>query len=315
MVVAAVCVSAPAAEFSLTLGHGAAPDNPRHLMAKEFADAILERTGGRVEVEVYHSESLGSDRQMLQSLMLGKLDMSINSHGPVAAFLDNLNVIGLPFLFANPEQAYTLLDGELGRELVKPLERKNMKILAFWDNGFRHFTNNVKPITKPADMDGLKIRTPEDSLTINFVEALGASAIPFAFGELYEALGEGVFDGQENAIPNIYYSKLYEVQRYLSLTNHKYESCPFVISMRTWRMLPKDLTAIIEDTAVEYAMKHRELTNNVNRELLEKMSDVMEVNEVDVMEFRAASNSVYDQFINQHKGARALLDRVRNYTE
>ena len=177
-----------AADFELVLGHGAAPENPRHLVAVEFAKAVKERTGGRVDITVHHSESLGSDRQMAEALMLGTLDLSINSQGPIAAYVEKLNVIGLPFLFSRPEQAYAVLDGDICTELAKQLERKNMKILAYWDNGFRYVTNNVRPIHGPGDVAGLRIRTPDDNLTMAIFKALDADPTPFAFGKLRVAL-------------------------------------------------------------------------------------------------------------------------------
>lgn len=304
-----VAAFAAAAEFNLKLGHGSAPDNPRNVVALEFAAAVAERTGDRINIEVFPSESLGSDRQMLESLMMGGLDLSINSVGPVAAFDEKLNVTGLPFLFSKPEQAYAVLDGPIGDELALPLEAQNMKILAYWDNGFRHITNSKHPINKPEDLQGLKIRTPEDKLTIAIFQALGSNPAPFAFGELYMALQQGQFDGQENPVTNIYYSKLYEVQKYLSLTNHKYEYCPLVVSLDTWNMLPADLQTILKDTAVEYAGRHRELNNQVNADLTEQMSSLnVEVNQADVAALREACQSVYKEF--EPVFGKDLIDRV-----
>ncbi len=306
---ALVAMSASAAEFSLKLGHGAAPDNPRNIVAQEFAKAVAEKSGGRIAIEVFPSESLGSDRQMIESLMMGGLDMSINSQGPVAAYDEKLNVVGLPFLFSKPESVYEVLDGPIGQELAAPLESKGFKILAYWDNGFRHITNNKLPITKPADLAGLKIRTPEDRLTIAIFRALGSNPAPFAFGELYMALQQGQFDGQENPVTNIYYSKLYEVQKYLSLTNHKYEFCPLVISMITWSRLPADLQKIVADLAVEYAGRHREMNNKVNADLTARMADFnVAVNQADVPALRAACESVYKEF--EPTFGKALIDRV-----
>ncbi len=306
---ALVSMSASAAEFAFKLGHGAAPDNPRHLVALEFAKAVEEKTGGRITVEVFPSESLGSDRQMIESLMMAGLDMSINSQGPVAAYNEKLNVVGLPFLFSKPEQVYEVLDGPIGEELAAPLEQRGMKILSYWDNGFRHITNNKLPINKPADLAGLKIRTPEDRLTIAIFKALGSNPAPFAFGELYMALQQGQFDGQENPVTNIFYSKLYEVQKYLSLTNHKYEFCPLVISMISWNRLPDDLKTILKDVAVEYAGKHREMNNKVNAELTEKMASLnVAVNTADVAALREACQSVYKEF--EPTFGKDLIDRV-----
>lgn len=301
--------AAKAAEFELRMGHGAAPDNPRHIIAKEFAAAVKERTGGRVEIEVHHSESLGSDSQMAEALMLGRLDLSINSQGPTAAYIEKLNVIGLPFLFSTPEQAYKVLDGEIGAEIAKPLERKNMKVLAYWDNGFRQITNNKRPIAALSDLRDLRIRTPEDKLTIAIFNALGADPTPFAFGKVYEALEQEIFDGQENPLINIYYSKLFEVQKYLSITNHKYECCPLLVSLRTWRLLPQDIQSSIESLAREFAVKHRLMSNRLNVELLGKFVEAgLAVNQVDTQEMREQCSRVYADF--EKVFGKDLIERV-----
>ncbi len=298
-----------AAEFKLKLGHGSAPDNPRNVVALEFAKAVEAKTGGKVSIEVFPSESLGSDRQMIESLMMGGLDLSINSQGPVAAYDEKLNVVGLPFLFSKPSQVYEVLDGPIGEELAAPLEKKGIKILSYWDNGFRHITNNKRPINKPADLAGLKIRTPEDKLTIAIFKALGANPAPFAFGELYMALQQGQFDGQENPVTNIYFSKLYEVQKYLSLTNHKYEFCPLIISVRTWNKLPADIQKVMKELAIEYANKHRELNNKTNQELTSKMSTLnVQVNQADVAALREACQAVYKQF--EPNFGKELIEKV-----
>lgn len=298
-----------AVEYELRLGHGAAPDNPRHIVAKEFAEAVKERTGGRVEIEIHHSESLGSDRQMAEALMLGTLDMSINSQGPMAAYNDKLDVIGLPFLFSSTEHIHRVLDGDIGKEIAKAFEKKNFKILAYWDNGFRHITNNKKPITEAEDLAGLVVRTPDDKITMALFEAFDAEPVPFAFGKLYDALEQGQFDGQENSLPNIFYSKLYEIQKYLSLTSHKYECCPLAISMRTWRRLPKDIQDIVQDEAVKFAIKHREMNNRLTEEILETLKrEEIEINTADTDDMREKSKSVYSRF--EKKIGKDLIDRV-----
>lgn len=290
-------VETKAVEFGLRLGHGAAPDNPRHLVAKDFADAVHQRSGGRIEIEIHHSESLGSDSQMAESLMLGKLDLSINSQGPIAAYIEKLNVIGLPFMFSSPAQAYRVLDGDIGAEIAKDLERKNMKILAYWDNGFRQITNNKRPLTTSVDLQGLRIRTPEDKLTTAIFKALGADPTPLAFGKLHEALRQDLFDGQENPLTNIYYSRLYEVQKYLSITNHKYECCPLVVSLRTWRTLPEELQKVLQEAALEFANRHREMNGRMDVELLARMeADGMLVNQADSEEMRGKCLEVYKDF-------------------
>lgn len=302
-----------AAEYNLKLGHGAAPSNPRHTVALEFAEYVNEQTDGRVKISVFPSETLGSDREMAEAVAMGALDMSINSQGPIASYNPQLNVVGLPFLFNKPEQAYAVLDGEVGEMISDKLTEKGLRILSYWENGFRHITNNVRPINKPEDLEGLKIRTPEDKITLAIFKALGANPAPLAFGELYMALSQGLFDGQENPVTNIYYSRLYEVQKYISLTNHRYETCPLIISERTWQKLPEEIQSIIKDAAMKYAMVHRKENVKANNELLKELEkEGVKVNQADVLALREATKSVYKEF--EPVLGKELIDKVIEIT-
>ena len=281
----------------LNLGHGAATTNPRHVVALQFAEYVKAQTNGRVSIEVHPSESLGSDRQMAEKVAMGTLDMSINSQGPIAGYNQKLLAVGMPFLFASPKQAYAVLDGEIGEQISNEMIPKGFRVLAYWDNGFRHITNNTRPINKPEDLKGLKIRTPEDKITMAIFKALGASPAPLAFGELPMALSQGVFDGQENPAVNIHSAKLYEVQKFMSLSNHKYESCPFIISEATYGKLSAADQKLLKDAAVKYAGVHREMNNKLNADLVTDLqAKGMKVNQADVPALRVATKSVYDEF-------------------
>jgi tripartite ATP-independent transporter DctP family solute receptor len=279
------------------LGHGAATTNPRHVVALQFADYVKAQSNGRITIDVHPSESLGSDRQMAEKVAMGTLDISINSQGPIAGYNQKLLVVGMPFLFATPKQAYAVLDGEIGEQISKDLIPKGFRVLAYWDNGFRHITNNVRPITKPEDLKGLKIRTPEDKITLAIFRALGASPAPLAFGELPMALSQGVFDGQENPAVNIHSAKLYEVQKFISLSNHKYESCPMIVSEATWGKLSAADQKLMKDAALKYAAVHREMNTKLNTDLIADLeAKGMKKNQADVPALRAATKSVYDEF-------------------
>lgn len=282
---------------SFNLGHGAATSNPRHIVALQFADYVKAQTNGRITINVHPSESLGSDRQMAEKVALGTLDLSINSQGPIAGYNQKLLMVGMPFLFATPKQAYAVLDGEVGEQISKELIPSGFRVLSYWDNGFRHITNNVRPITKPEDLKGLKIRTPEDKITLAIFRALGASPAPLAFGELPMALSQGVFDGQENPAVNIHSAKLYEVQKFMSLSNHKYESCPMIISEVVYGKLSAADQKLMKDAALKYAAIHREMNNKLNSDLVADLQTKgMKVNQADVPSLRAATKSVYDEF-------------------
>jgi tripartite ATP-independent transporter DctP family solute receptor len=204
---------------------------------------------------------------------MGALDMVITAQGVLASYEPKLNAIGLPFLFDSMAKVGKVLDGPIGDELAKDLPSKGIRLLAYWDNGLRQVTNSKQPILKPEDLKGLKIRTPEDKMTLSIFKALGANPAPLAFPELYLALSQGVFDGQENPIVNIYVSKFWEVQKYLSTTNHKYESCPLIISERTWQKLPPDVQKIMKEGALKFAVEHRKLDQEMEGQMLKELQE------------------------------------------
>jgi tripartite ATP-independent transporter DctP family solute receptor len=300
VLLAAVLLSIPAfaqKNLVLNLGHGAAPSNPRHIVAVQFADYIKAQTNGRITINVHPSESLGSDLQMAQKVASGALDLSVNSQSPLAAYNPKIDVFALPFLFSTPKQAYAVLDGAVGEELSNQFIPSGFRVLSWWDNGFRQISNSKRPINVPDDLRGLKIRTPEAKLTISIFKTLGANPSPLAFGELYMALSQGLFDGQENPITNIVSSKLYEVQKYISIVNYQYQACPLIVSEYTWGRLSKEDQALFKSAALKFAQVHRDMNNNANDELIDVVLKAgVKVNQGNTEAFRAATLPVYKEF-------------------
>ncbi|MGR8927317.1 TRAP transporter substrate-binding protein (plasmid) [Rhizobium leguminosarum] len=284
-----------AATTTLTLGHGAAPGNPRTVAADKFAELVKEKTEGRIQVNVAGAETLGSDSAMLTSLRTGALDFTANSQGATSAIVPELNALGLPFVFENTDKAMAVLNGPVGAELNKRFEAVGVVPLDWWDNGIRHLTNSKRKVASPADLSGMKIRTPADPMTIDIFQALGAGTEQIAFGELYIALQQGVVDGQENPLANIESSKLHEVNRYISLTAHKWESTPFLMSKIAQARLGPDLEAV-RAAAKEAGALQRKLSNEKAAEVLEKFkkNSAVEVVEVDREAFVKATASVAD---------------------
>jgi tripartite ATP-independent transporter DctP family solute receptor len=286
------------APLKLTLGHNAAPGNPKADGSLKFAELVKERSNGRITVQVAGAAQLGDDVTMVSAMRTGTLDMSVNSQGPVSAVVPELAALGLPFLFNNLPQAWELLDGPIGQELAKKFESKNLVLLAWMDNGIRQTTNSKRPINKPEDLKGLKIRTPADPATVDTFQAMGASTQQINFSELYIALQQGVADGQENPLANIYSSKLHEVQKYISMTNHKYESTPFLMSGITWARLSAADRKLIKDAAQEAAVFERKLMAESDEKLLaeyKKMPSV-QINSPDPAPFKAATQKVWDSW-------------------
>ena len=303
------------ASTTLTLAHAVAPEHPRAKAAQFFADQVKSRSQGRLLIEVLGGASFGDDVAMLKGLQNGSLDISANSQGPVATLVPELNAFGLPFLFATPAQAWRLLDGPLGQTLVDKLAERGLVLLGFWDNGIRHFSNGTRPLLRPADFVGLKLRVPSDPVTVDIVEALGAQAITLKFSSLYNGLQRKQVDGQENPLINIEAAKLYEVQKYLSLTGHKYETTPLVMNQRTWDGLPPADREIIKSAAREATRYQRELTRQADEESLNRLAvQGMRVDRVDKTPFVAATRRIYDQWYARPEGdyVRAVVKAARS---
>jgi len=225
------------------------------------------------------------------------LDFYITTAGLVSTFDPTRiqELIELPYLFDNYSQAYAFMDTPYVAKFYEPLKAKGIHYLVTWDNGFRHLTNNVRPVYTPADMKGLKIRVVQSEMSINILQALGASAVPMSYAELYQAMQQKVVDGQENPFMNIYASKFYEVQKYMSLTKHQYSTLPIIISEMTWNRLDKNQQNAIQKAAEEaapYFRKQVGANEDSQRKEMEKAG--MEINEVsDLTPFRKSVEVVY----------------------
>ncbi|MDD0809263.1 TRAP transporter substrate-binding protein [Curvibacter sp. RS43] len=291
-------LSSLAQTTKLTLGHGAAPGNPRHEAAVKFAEVLKAKTGGRIEVQVAPSAQLGDDAAMVTALRTGALDMSANSQGAVSAAVPEYAAYGMPFLFDTPAQAFKLLDGPLGQELAQKSLDKGMVVLGYWDNGIRHMTNSKRPITKVEDMKGLKMRTPPDAVLVDIMQALGADAQQIKFAELYVALQQGVVDGQENPLVNIHASKLYEVQKHLALTSHMFQMTPFLMSKRSWDRLPEADRKAVTEAAAEATALQRKLSLEADDKLLAELkAKGVQVTNVDKSAFAKATSAVDDKWL------------------
>ncbi len=286
------------ATVKLTLGHGAAPGNPRHEASVKFAELAKTKSNGRIEVQVAPSAQLGDDAAMVTSLRTGALDMSANSQGAVANAVGEYAAYGMPFMFTSPAQAFKVLDGPLGKELADKSAEKGMIVLGYWDNGIRHMTNSKRPITKVEDMKGLKMRTPPDAVLVDIMQALGAEAQQIKFAELYVALQQGVVDGQENPLVNIHASKLYEVQKHLALTSHMFQMTPFLMSKRTWDKLSEADRKVVTEAAAEATALQRKMSQDADDKLLAELkAKGVQVTTVDKAAFAKATSAVDDKWL------------------
>jgi tripartite ATP-independent transporter DctP family solute receptor len=293
----------------LKLGHAVAPEHPYHLGAVRYSELVAQRTKNKVKIDVYPSTQLGNERDMVEGLQLGTIDLVVTSTGPLGGFVPRIFVVDLPFLFRDREHAYKVLDGSIGRELLDAFSAKGIRGLAFWENGFRQMTNSVRPIEKPEDLKGIKIRTMENKVHLSAFRVFGASPTPMAWSEVYTALQQKTIDAQENPIAIIYFQKIYEVQKYLALTGHFYSPAPLLMSLKAFNNLPKNIQKIMLDTAMDCATYERNLLrDNEAKQLAEIKAKGMRVTLPNKKPFQAAAATVYKEFDSQF--GKEIIDRI-----
>lgn len=281
--------------------------------AQEFARLVEEGTNGEVVIKVYGGGQLGKgERELLEGLQLGTIDLAVTATGPVSNFSADMGVVDLPFLFTSYEHVDKVLDGPIGRSLLDGLENANIKGLAFFENGFRNFTNSKRSLISPKDFEGLKFRTMENPVHLASVRQLGAQAVPMSWGEVYTSLQTGVIDGQENPVAIVYAFKLSEVQKYLSLTGHFYSPAPMSMSLKKFKSLNSEHQKVLLDAALKSAAYERKLIrDNEAKQLAELKEQGMVVSEVDKAVFVEAMAPVYEQFGKKYPGWQAVLKQIR----
>lgn len=284
--------------LTIKLSHVVNEKDGFHIAATTFKEQVEKETGGKITVELYPNAQLGDERTLLEGMQIGTVDMGIITNGPVANFVEEIAVFELPFLFPSAEAAYAVLDGEIGQEILTSMERVQLKGLAFAERGFRNLTNNVRPVNGPKDMEGLKIRVMENPVYIDTFKALGANAVPMAWTEALTAMQQGTIDGQENPINVIYSFKLYEPQKYLSLTRHTYAPAVIVMSLNLWDRLPEDVQGIVAAAARQAAIHEREMNAKMSAEQTQGLRDngMQIVDNPDLAAFQAKVAPVYEKY-------------------
>ena len=282
-------------------------------MRDVFKKNLEARSGGRIKVELYPNGQLGGDRECIESVQMGTLEIAMPASSVVAGFDPRFQVLDLPFLFRDKKTAFAALDGDLGKKLNDGLLSKGFVNLGFNENGFRHVSNNRGPVTKPEDMKGLKLRTMENPLHVAFFKLLGANPTPINSGELYTALQQKTVDAQENPIPLIYTTKFYEVQKYLTLSGHVYAATALLMNDKFFSSLPKDLQKVVQEGAERYRTEQRKMSAQQDKEMLAKLkASGMQINELTPAEKQAfvkATAPVYGEF--QGKIGKALVDLAK----
>ena len=292
----AACTGGDAGPVELKFGHVGAPGSLFALSAEEFARRANEKMGDRGKVTVFGSSQLGGDEILLQKLKLGTVDFALPST-IMSSTIPEFGLFEMPYLVADREHMRKI-ESEIVWPTLAPLtEPKGYEIIAVWENGFRHVTNNVRPIETPRDLRGIKLRTPRGVWRIKLFQAFDANPTPMALSEVFIALQTGVMDGQENPFAQIYTMKFQEVQSYLSLTSHVYTPAYVTVGTNKWRRLPDDLRNILTETARETQAFVYANAERMDREVLEQLrSEGIAVNVPDRAAFVAASQAIYSEF-------------------
>lgn len=268
------------AEFTMKVGHTLQEGTPPGIAWEKFKKEVETNSKGRIKVELYPNSSLGSERVMFESCQMGSLEVAYGTTSVLANFDKNFEVLDLPFLFSNEKAARKAMTGELGKKVASGLDKINLSLLTYMENGIRHVTNNARPIVVPDDLKGLKIRTMENSIHMSAFKHMGASPTPMAFTELFTALQQKTVDGEENPIFLIKSSRFEEVQKYLSLTSHFYTSGIATVNKDFWNKLPDDLKKIVQTAANNARDEEYKLCDKQNAEALEFLKKAMTVNAV-----------------------------------
>ena len=296
--------------LELSFGHVGAPGSLFAFSAEELARRVNERLEGVAEVVVFGSSQLGGDDVLLQKLRLGTVDMALPS-SIMSSRIPEFGLFEMPYLVRDREHMTRIEHDLVWPELAPLAEAQGYRMIAVWENGYRHVTNNIRPIRAPDDLDGIKLRTPRGTWRVRLFQNFGANPVPMALSEVLLALRTGVVDGQENPLAQIHASKLNEVQQFLSLTEHVYTPAYVTVSARHWPDVPEEVRTVVEEEAKAVQAFVYETAKRLERELLVEMAATeIAVNWADKVAFQRASESVYEEFSSAVEGGRALIDRV-----
>ncbi len=301
------------AQTAIKIGYALAPTSHYGTAGRVFAEELGKLTNNRFTVEQFPSSALGGEREMIESLQLGNLDMVVTSTGPVSNFVPEVAITDIPFLFRDTAHARAVFDGPIGEELTAKFPAKGLVALAWGEQGFRHLTNNKHAVNGPADVKGLKIRTMENQVHMTAFRTLGASPTPMAWPEVISGLQQGTIDGQENPLAVIVSAKLNEVQKYLTLTRHVYSPAPILISKRVFDRLSDADKQAFRTAAKAAAVAMRAHIDDVERKGVAelKAKGLQVVEQVDAEKFQEALKPAFAEYAKKFGADK--LETIRNY--
>ncbi len=296
----------------LKIGHGLDQTHPVHKAMLYLAERVKEKSDGALEITVYPSQQLGTERECLELLQIGSLAMTKVSSSVLEGFVPRFKVFSLPYIFRNEEHKFKIFESELGREFLISPEKYWLRGLCFYDAGSRSFYTKDKPINSPEDLRGLKIRTQESATSIKMVNSFGGSATPISWGELYTALQQGVVDGAENNPPSFFTSRHYEVCKYYSLDEHTSVPDVLLISTVIWNELSEQEQTWLQEAAIESYEHQKKLWKESTLESLKAVQDAgVKISYPDKAPFIDKVQSLFDEYKSE-KDVYDQIQKIKN---
>lgn len=313
MFAVAATFSAAQAQTTIKIAYALAPNSHYGVAAKSFDENLQKLAPGRFRVEQFPSSALGGERETIESLQLGNLEMVVTSSGPVINFVPEAGIMDIPFLFRDSKHARAALDGAPGQEILDKFPAKGLVALAWGEQGFRHLTNSKRPVNVPADMKGLKLRTMENPVHMTAFRTLGASPTPMAWPEVIQGLQQGMIDGQENPMSVIVSAKLPEVQKYLTLSRHVYSPALIVMSKRTYDKLSDSDKQAVQAAGKQAAQDMRAWVDEVEAKAVAdvKAQGMQVVENVDTASFQAALAPAFEDYAKRF--GKDKIEAIRNF--
>lgn len=300
-------------QWVLKLGHALDQKHPVHESMLHMADLVESRSSGKVRVEVYASEQLGDERELLELLQVGAVGLAKVGGSVLENFHPSVGVFNLPYLFRDEESFWSILESEIGQNLLRELELYGLKGLCFYDSGSRSFYTRDRPIRTPEDLKGLKVRVTNSATAIEMIRRMGGSATPIAFGELYSALQQGIVDGAENNPPSFYTSRHFEVCRYYVLDEHTRVPDFLLMSLKVWNGLPRDIQQLVQQAARDSVPYQRKVWNEAVAQIMRELKDAgVEVIHPDRQPFIAAVEEMLQDYETESEFG-GLLVSIREF--
>lgn len=283
--------------YHLKLGHTGTPTHHYQTISNLFSEKVKEATDGHVIIDVYPSDQLGNQLESVEGVMYGTQDMVLTSDTVISNWVPDFAILNLPFLFKNNKEYQYVIQGDVGDKLNAKLEPLGATVIGWWENGMRSITNSKKEIKSPADLKGMKIRVPEGEIFVDTFKALGAGPTVIPFGELYTALQLHTVDGQENPPAHILTQKFYEVQKYVTRTNHIHLSSPLIINTNLLNSLPEEYKDDLVSIAKELGPVHTKMVDDLEKEQWKQVAaNGMKITDVDTTPFKKAVEPVIEKF-------------------